>query len=222
MQVAPRIVLIHATTVAFAPIHDAFARHWPEAELVNLLDDSLSPDRARTPDLTPALFERFEHLGRYALSVGAAGILVTCSAFGPAIERMARNMPIPVLKPNQAMFEAAVRPDADIAMVATFAPSLPTMEAEFAEHVAQSGIPARLTTILIEEAMTALRKGDADTHNRLIAERAPELARFDAVMLAHFSTARAEPALRAALDSPVISPPGAAVLRLRTLMGADR
>ena len=221
MTGSPRIALIHATTVAFDPIHAAFARHWPEAELLNLLDDSLTPDRGRNRDLTPDLFDRFEALGRYSVQAGAAGILVTCSAFGPAIERMAGRLPVPVLKPNQAMFEAAVTPGAHVGMVATFAPSLPTMQAEFDEHVANSGIEARLTTILIEDAMTALRKGDAETHNRLIAERAGDLAGFDAVMLAHFSTARAEPALSAALSVPVISPPDAAVRRLRALMDAD-
>ena len=42
-----RIVLLHATPVAMAPIHTAFSEIWPEAELVNLLDDGLSIDRAR-------------------------------------------------------------------------------------------------------------------------------------------------------------------------------
>lgn len=42
-----RIVLLHATPVAMAPIQSAFADRWPEAEIVNLLDDGLTIDRAR-------------------------------------------------------------------------------------------------------------------------------------------------------------------------------
>ena len=83
MPAAPRIVLLHASPVAMQPVQTAFRQLWPEAELVNLLDDSLSPDRAREQDLTEAMIERFVSLGRYGHSVGAAGILVTCSAFGP-------------------------------------------------------------------------------------------------------------------------------------------
>ena len=53
----PRIVLLHATPVAMAPIAAAFRAEWPEAETVNLLDDSLSQDRSREPELTPAMIE---------------------------------------------------------------------------------------------------------------------------------------------------------------------
>lgn len=219
MSARPRILLLHATQVAVDPIKAAFAELWPEPELVNLLDDSLSPDRARNPDLTEAMIDRFVAFGRYGRSTGADAILVTCSAFGPAIERMAAEMPIPVLKPNEAMFHAAIAQGQNIAMIATFRPAVVTMEAEFDEYLAQSRAAARLTTIVIEPAMTALRAGDAETHNRLIAERASELTEFDTVMLAHFSTSRAQSALAARVDIPVLTAPGAAVARLRDLIG---
>lgn len=219
---APRIVLLHATPVAIDPVLAAFARIWPEAETVNLLDDGLSRDRAREPDLSPAMIERFVAFGHYARSgMGAEGLLVTCSAFGPAIDRLARELPIPVLKPNEAMFRAALERGRRIAMLATFAPAIGTMEAEFAEFVAETGRDAALTTFLVAGAMDALRGGDAATHNRLIAERAADIAGFDAVMLAHFSTSRAAEALGARTDVPVLSAPEAAVTRMRArILGA--
>ena len=62
----PRIVLLHATPVAMAPIQSAFAERWPEAETVNLLDDGLSLDRAREPgEISQAMIERFVRFGRY-------------------------------------------------------------------------------------------------------------------------------------------------------------
>ena len=39
-----RIALIHALEHSLAPIAASFARLWPEARLMNLLDDSLSAD----------------------------------------------------------------------------------------------------------------------------------------------------------------------------------
>jgi len=105
---SPRIVLLHATPVAIDPVKTAFAEIWPGPELVNLLDDSLSPDRAKSEELTSEMIERFISFGRYAYLSGADAILVTCSAFGPAIETMAEELPVPVLKPNEAMFHAAV------------------------------------------------------------------------------------------------------------------
>lgn len=74
---AHRIALIHAVRVAVQPVEEAFARRWPEAARMNLLDDSLSRDRNRDGELTPAMFRRFAALTDYALSTGADGILFT-------------------------------------------------------------------------------------------------------------------------------------------------
>ena len=218
MPATPRIVLLHATPVAMEPVQAAFKELWPTPQLVNLLDDSLSPDRASEPTLTDAMIERFVRFGRYAHSIGADGILVTCSAFGPAIDQMAAELSVPVLKPNEAMFHAAVAQGTKIGMLATFGPAVGTMRDEFNEYVAQVGSPATLETVLVADAMTALRAGDAATHNRLLAEKAPELTGADPVRLAHFSTSRAQSAVQAVLAVPVLSAPGAAVRRMRELI----
>jgi Asp/Glu/hydantoin racemase len=216
----PRIALIHAVTVAIEPIVDAFARAWPEARLVNILEDSLGPDRAHDPNLTDTMTERIELLARYALKSAADAILFTCSAFGPAIERTAAQLPIPVLKPNEAMFEAALGMGEKIGMLATFAPSVATMEAEFREESIKRRPGAHLTTILVNGALEALKNGDQARHNELVAECAPSLASSDAIVLAHFSTSRAAQRVRAVLDRPVLTSPDAAVGKLKRLLGA--
>ena len=108
-----RIALIHALSHSVAPINEAFARDWPQAQRMNLLDDSLSADLARSGrGLVAAMHARFARLAQYAVDTGAQGILFTCSAFGPCIEAVARrHAGIAVLKPNEAMVdEAAVAP----------------------------------------------------------------------------------------------------------------
>jgi Asp/Glu/hydantoin racemase len=200
------------------PIQTAFAANWPEAELVNLLDDGLSIDRAREPDLSEALIERFVEFGVYGKKMGADGILITCSAFGPAIDRLIDAVPIPVLKPNEAMFQAALAHGDRIGMLATFAPSVGTMADEFDEFVARRGKPAVLTTVLVADAIDLIKRGDVDSHNRLVAGRAPELAGQDAIMLAHFSTSRAAEAVRKVVKEPVLTAPDSAVERMRSLV----
>jgi Asp/Glu/hydantoin racemase len=202
------------------PIRAAFERNWIEAELVNLLDDGLTIDRAKEKDLSSGMIDRFVDFGRYGWRMGADAILVTCSAFGPAINRLQAELPIPVLKPNEAMFKAAIARGTNIGMLATFAPAVGTMTEEFHEFVQGAGSQGRLRTILVDDAMDLLRKGRAEDHNRLVAERAPELQDCDAIMLAHFSTSRAADAVGKAVSVPVLTAPDAAVTMLRNLLGA--
>ena len=216
MSAATRIVLVHAVTVAMDPIAKAFADQWSEAELVNLLDDSLSGDRAASDALTPELYARFDALTRYALDIGARGILFTCSAFGDAIDAARADVTVPVLKPNEAMFDAALACGRRIGMLATFAPSVASMEREF--HDAAHASQASIETVCVPEAMAALKSGDAATHNRLLAEAAPRLAHCDAIMLAHFSTSRALDTVKAVFDGPVLTSPGSAVERLKNAL----
>lgn len=214
----PRIVLLHATPVAIEPIQAAFRQHWSEPELVNLLDDALTIDRARETSLSPQLIDRMLALGRYALSIGADAILVTCSAFGPAIDIMIKEFPVPVLKPNEAMFRAALAIGPKVGMVATFAPAVKTMSDEFDEYAATSEHHAMLKTILVEDAMISLRAGDTEDHNARIAACMEQLPGVDAIMLAHFSTSRAHATAQARTIVPVLSAPVAAVEYLRTMI----
>ena len=69
-----RIALIHALAHSVAPINEAFARDWPEAVRMNLLDDSLSADLARSGrGLDAAMHERFQRLAQYAVDTRRAG-----------------------------------------------------------------------------------------------------------------------------------------------------
>ena len=215
----PRIALIHAVTVAMAPVHDAFRQLWPEAECVDILDTSLSRDRERDGRLTEAMTGRFLLLAKYAEDNGADGILFTCSAFGEAIEAAAARARIPVLKPNEAMFEAALAAGQRLGMLATFEPSVAGMEAEFRDIAGAAGSTATLESYCAAGAMAALQAGDGATHDRLLAEAAPRFGDRDAVLLAHFSTSRAAAAVRATVACPVLTAPGAAVERLKGLIG---
>ena len=207
-----RIALIHALKHSMAPVEAAFGRLWPDAALMNLLDDSLSADLARDGVLTPAMTTRFLALGRYAASTGADGILFTCSAFGPCIEAVARDLaPKPVLKPNEAMIEEAAAVGRTVGLLATFPPTLLSMPAEF---------PAGMTIVqrLAEGALAALDRGDAAEHDRLAVAAAMELSDCDVIALAQFSLARSAGAIAEATGRAVLTTPDSAVRKLRRLL----
>jgi Asp/Glu/hydantoin racemase len=214
----PRIALIHAVTVAMAPVHDAFHELWPAAECIDILDTSLSRDRERDGELTEKMIGRFLLLARYAEDNGADGILFTCSAFGEAIEQAADKASIPVLKPNEAMFEAALAAGQRLGMLATFAPSVGGMEDEFRDMAGAAKSTAVLSSFCVPGAMKALQAGDGAEHDQLVAIAAPRFADHDAVLLAHFSTSRAAAAVKSAVRCPVLTAPGAAVTKLKGLI----
>jgi len=213
-----RIALIHATPIAIEPIRDAMAAGWPEAESVNILEDSLAVDRARTDALDQTMTDRIVALAGYAESIGSDAILFTCSSFSSAIERAASLARIPVLKPNEAMFEAAIGSGGRTAMLYTFPPSREGMEQEFREEAERLNPAASISSFLVPGAIEAMRAGDAATHNRLVAEAAARLEGFDAIALAHFSTSRARSAVEAVTGIPVLTSPDSAIAKLRRLL----
>ena len=209
----PRIALIHALAHSVEPINTALARDWPEATRMNLLDDSLSADLARSGQgLDASMHERFERLAQYALDSGANGILFTCSAFGPCIEAVARRHPsVPVLKPNEAMVAEAAVGAGTLGLIATFEPTLRSMPAEFPDHVA-------LDLALAAGALDALNEGDGARHDQLIAVQAARLRERGCtrIALAQFSMARARGACEAASGLPVLTSVDSAIRRLHT------
>ncbi|MCK1361726.1 aspartate/glutamate racemase family protein [Bradyrhizobium sp. 199] len=213
MTTPPRITLIHALKHSIAPIEAAFAKAWPEARLMNLLDDSLSADLARNGQLNDAMTERFLALGDYAAATGANGILFTCSAFGPCIEAVARaHAPMPVLKPNEAMIERAVTMGRRIGLLSTFPPTLASMPPQFPASV-------QVVPKLAEGALAALDRGDRATHDRLIAEASKDLCDCDVIALAQFSIAATAPLVAEMTGRPVVTTPDSAVDKLMALLG---
>ena len=207
-----RIALIHALKHSLVPIEASFARLWPQATLMNLLDDSLSADLARAGRLDEAMTERFLKLGRYAADTGADAILFTCSAFGPCIEAVARaHAPMPVLKPNAAMIEQAAARGQRIGLLSTFPPTLQSMPAEFPGTV-------QLVPKLAEGAMAALDRGDRAEHDRMVAQASRDLRDCDLIALAQYSMAPAAALVAEATKLPVLTTPDSAVTKLKQLL----
>jgi hypothetical protein len=209
-----RIALIHALKHSIVPIEVAFAKHWPDARLMNLLDDSLSADLARDGRLTDAMTARFRTIGRYVVSSGAHAILFTCSAFGPCIEAVAHDhAPMPVLKPNEAMIEQAVQQGRKVGLLSTFPPTLASMPAEFPASV-------DLMPKLAEGALAALDRGHRAEHDRLVVEASKALCNCDLIALAQYSMAPAAALVAEATGRPVLTTPDSAVMKLKEMLKA--
>lgn len=217
---APRIALIHAMPVAIEPVAQVFHENWPQARVTHLLDDSLPTDLTAAGRIDAVMIDRFVRLARYVEGCGADAILFTCSAFGTAIEAAREAVKVPVLKPNEAMLEEALATGGQLALLATFEPSIPSLKREFEELAASRGIQLKLRTRSVPAAIAALQQGRGPEHDQLIAQAAAELAPYDALVLGQFSMARAAARIAAASGRKVLTSPHSAVTRLKQILEA--
>lgn len=214
----PRIALIHATPLAVEPINSAFKALWPQALATNLLDDSLAPDLVKEGGITERVIERFVTLAKYVRKAGADGIMFTCSAFGTAIEAAKAAVDVPVLKPNEAMLDEALAAGRKLGVLATFEPSIPNFLVELEALATSRGVRLDIRTAAVANAMSALQAGRADEHDRLVAAAAAGMMDCDAVLLSQFSMASAAALIAPTPTCKVLTSPGSAVMRLRSLL----
>src|SRR5262249_27529067 len=155
----------------------------------------------------------------YAARSGADGILFTCSAFTPAVDKAKADVKVPVLKPDEAMFTAALDAGGRVGVLATFPGTLPVAEPQLRAAAAARRVEVEIASAAVPEAFKAMNAGDTATHDRLVVDAASSLAKdVDVLCLAQFSMARAQPAVQKRVSVPVLTSPTAAVARLRALL----
>ena len=158
---------------------DVPVRHVVQAALLtDAIDAGALTDeiRARTRD---ALLEE---------TAGAALVLCTCSTVGPGADDAAAQAGVPILRVDRPMAEAAVEAGRRITVAATLATTIgPTAEL-VADAARRAGKEVEIDSVVFAEARTRLVAGDAEGHERIIAEGLHEAAASaDAIVLAQAS-----------------------------------
>ncbi|HEY1940830.1 MAG TPA: aspartate/glutamate racemase family protein [Roseiarcus sp.] len=220
-----RIALIHALEESVGPAREAFAQLWPEAFTYDLLDTSLAVDRAHAGRLDGAMVARFHALAEYASAYAGkggatAGILFTCSAFGPAIDAVKNSAAIPVIRPNEAAFESALEAGDRIGLVVSFEPSRASLERELRDMAGARHREVTVACAVAEGALEALKAGDGARHDRLVADAVARLPAVDVIVLGQFSLARARDLASRTSPVPIITTPHSAVEALKTMVQA--
>ena len=218
MTADKKIFVIHATHISFTPAKASFDRLWPKAKVCNLLDDSLASDRQADGEITPSMLRRFEMIAAYSVEAGADAILFTCSAFGSAIEHVKQLHDIPILTPNEALFDSVLGLDGPIALMTTFGPSIPALREELSAMAALRGLSLQPEAVVVDGALDALLSGDKALHDRLVAEMAVALRGYSAIMFGQFSLAGAAELAQPRTQTPILTTPDCAVRKLMRLV----
>jgi aspartate/glutamate racemase len=219
-----KVVLIHATELAVKPVSTAFQQLWPQARCMNVLDDGLTSDLIRAGSLTDSMVARMVSLAKYSQSAGAHGILYTCSAFGAAIDEAKKTVDLPILKPNEAMFDEALDiceklgGRRRIGLLTTFKPASVTMRDELEVAIHARNLPVQVESACDQKAIEALNVGDVGMHDQLVVDLARTLVECDVLLLGQFSMARSQKLVADATQKTVLSSPDSAVRRLKSML----
>jgi hypothetical protein len=216
---AKRIFLVHPTPLAMPPVDEAFKLLWREAQVLNLLDESLYADVGPNGELTPGLYARVANLFRHAEASGADGIVFSGSTFGPAVEEGRKGIKVPVLRIEEGMMDEAVARGGSILVVSTQKRAMPVVRATLDASAKRAGKSPEIKDIWVEGARDALNAGETDKHDRLNAEQSAAAGDFDTIVLSMISMAPARAKMPPALARKTLTSGECAVTRMRKLLG---
>lgn len=217
-----RIGVVSPTHVAFPTIGDAFARIWPEAEPIRLLDDSLYADFIHgdftVDELMPdAAFGRVAALLRYSRDTGADGIIFCGSVFGRLVEAGRADIGVPVLTSYEGMIEEGFAAGSRIGIVATTQGTVDCLSGDIERYAAARGLDFSIASRVAEGAFQKKLDGDDDAHDAIVVATAAEVTGCDCLMLGQFSMGLVPAKIAEVPGRPVLTAPHAAVRKMKSL-----
>lgn len=205
-----RIGLVHATLAAVEPMVAAFRVHAPDTTVMHFLDEGLLP-LVNQEGLTTHSLAQITHLVGRAVASGADGVLLTCSAYSPAVPELQASFPVPVVSVDEAMLRQAVALGERIGVVATVSAAAPTTARLLRAYAEEAGKRIETHERVVPEAFAALQAGDGARHDLLVRGQIEALLPdSDVVVLAQISMARAL-AGKSAYPKPVLTSPEASI-----------
>ena len=211
------LALLHTSPV-LTPLFASLCAQWlPEVQIFHAVDESLIKNTIHAGRLEKTTVRRLATLAGSALEAGADGVLVTCSAIGPAVDVARQLYDQPVLRVDAPMARAAVRQGRRIGVLATLRTTLEPTSALVRSAALEAGRPVEVVECLCEGAFEAVLAGNTATHDRLVSEALTGRMRdVDVIVLAQASMARVVAALPAdAVPAPVLSSPESGVRQVR-------
>lgn len=215
-----KLGLVH-TSATLVPVFAQLCKEkLPGVETFNIADDSLVKGIREAGSLTPTIARRVAGYIESAELAGADYILVTCSSIGPAVEAVAKQRGVPVLRVDQPMADKAVQTGRRIGVIATLSTTLEPTADLILRRAGLAGKQIELTSRLCDGAFDALMRGDGAKHDAIVAAALKEMSKgVDVIVLAQASMARVVEALPVAeRQIPILASPGIAVDYLATLL----
>lgn len=207
-----KVGIIHATTNAVPPLNNAFKELAPDTLVLNFVDEHLQYYANQIQGIDDKVYRDFVNMATTAQEAKVDVIIVACTVLTPIVDVVKPFITVPIIAVDYPMLSSAVKNYKKIGVVATNAPSGPATKAQL-EHIAKEfGKEVTVDTEINTQAMTELKAGNVEEHNRLNALAAGELKQrgCEVIVLAQITQASAEAEV-AKLGLPVLTSPKEAV-----------
>jgi Asp/Glu/hydantoin racemase len=201
---------LHTSEVHVATFRALLARHAPQLEAVDTVDQTLL-DEARTRGIDADIRQRLATrlLGLHAR--GAAVVVCTCSTLGAVAEQLTDSVGVPVIRVDRPMAERAAEIGGRIAVVVAVASTLGPTRGFLVDCIAESPRDSTLIESPCVDAWTLFESGDTEGYLDRVAAHARQTAdHADVIVLAQASMAGAADWLTD-LPIPVLTSPSTAV-----------
>ena len=164
-----RVAMIHAIAESIAPVNTAFGEVFPEAEVVNLLDEGLFLDF--DDHITPALRRRMSGLICYGAEHGANAVGLACSVYAPVVDSACDLVDVPLVSSYGPVVEEALDLGRRVGVIASVPATLRDAEYYLRRSAAARGIELEPHLALAEDLIPVIRsEGVAGLERRLVEE----------------------------------------------------
>ncbi len=212
-----RVTMIHAVTESILPVRLAFREEFPEAEVINVLDEGLLFDFNN--QITPQLRRRMSNLIGYCQDNHADAIGLACSVYAPVVDSARNLVNVPLVSSYGPVMSDAVAAGPRVGMIASVAATILDSEYYLRLAAEEAGKPIEPVLCLAEDLIVVMRtEGQSGLERRLeeeVMKLAPDV---DVVLLTQFSFAAALAHLQIVSPVPVLSAPHSSARTLKRLL----
>lgn len=189
-----KIGVIHATYNAIEPLEKVIAELMPEAEVVTFLNENLLYEVNKNGKVSKKDLRAFIKVLITAQESEVGGILIGCSVYCPYLKLYEPFIDVPLVTVDLPMLQQALDMSHKVGIIATTANAAPTAKKQLLQEANERGVEVDISTKIVTEGMTELKKGNVDNHNEIILEAAKELIEegSEVIVLAQVTMAVAE------------------------------
>ena len=209
-----KVGMISVTLNAVNPMMKLFTESTDQKkshDVINYLDEGLQRLVEQEGKVTDKSICRMITLIEAAIRDGAEVILLTCTVFSPIVGLFNKLFSIPIISVDGAMLDKAAALNKSTAILCTFPATVETSKFIFRAAAEKHGVDPKVDFFLLEDAARAIKSGNREEHDRIIAREAEKMgSRYDLIVLAQISMAGAKLSIRDC-SKPVLTSPESAM-----------